>query len=77
MYLEIIISILLLNAIFLCYIKISSSVVRYAREDTHYLLYIYDVMRNELLSKSMDGYDHLLEVCFYSFLSLLFRFSLC
>jgi hypothetical protein len=62
MYLEIIISILLLNAIFLCYIKISSSVVRYAREDTHYLLYIYDVMRNELLSKSMDGYDHLLEV---------------
>ncbi|XP_016500633.2 protein RRP6-like 2 [Nicotiana tabacum] len=29
--------------------------MRYAREDTHYLLYIYDVMRMELLSSSADN----------------------
>lgn len=30
--------------------------VQYAREDTHYLLYIYDILTNELLnaSKSSD-----------------------
>ena len=26
--------------------------LRYAREDTHYLLYIYDLLRNNLLQKS-------------------------
>ncbi|KAJ1687376.1 hypothetical protein LUZ63_018766 [Rhynchospora breviuscula] len=36
--------------------------LKYAREDTHYLLYIYDVMRNQLLSESMDVYGRLLEV---------------
>ncbi|KAF3326698.1 exosome component 10-like protein [Carex littledalei] len=36
--------------------------LKYAREDTHYLLYIYDVMRNQLLSESLNGYDRLLEV---------------
>jgi exosome complex exonuclease RRP6 len=25
--------------------------LRYAREDTHYLLYIYDMMKNELLAQ--------------------------
>ncbi|XP_077998718.1 exosome complex component 10-like [Glandiceps talaboti] len=29
--------------------------LRYAREDTHYLLYIYDVMKNELLEKGNAG----------------------
>ncbi|MCD9638446.1 hypothetical protein HAX54_022442 [Datura stramonium] len=29
--------------------------MRYAREDTHYLLYIYDVMRMKLLSSSADN----------------------
>jgi exosome complex exonuclease RRP6 len=36
----------------------------YARSDTHYLLYIYDMMRNELIQKSTpeDNYiEHLLE----------------
>ena len=28
---------------------------RYAREDTHYLLYIYDRMRNELLRRSTSN----------------------
>ncbi|KAK7497916.1 hypothetical protein BaRGS_00010787 [Batillaria attramentaria] len=28
--------------------------VRYAQEDTHYLLYIYDVMRNELISRGNE-----------------------
>jgi ribonuclease D len=27
--------------------------LRYAREDTHYLLYIYDVMIQELIEKGM------------------------
>jgi hypothetical protein len=68
---------LAIKCYFLCYIKISSSVVRYAREDTHYLLYIYDLMRNELLSKSVDAYDRLLEVFFYSFCRFLLGFLLC
>jgi exosome complex exonuclease RRP6 len=29
--------------------------MRYAREDTHYLLYIYDLMMNELLEKGMHA----------------------
>ncbi|KAJ3702430.1 hypothetical protein LUZ61_006135 [Rhynchospora tenuis] len=41
---------------------IPKEMLKYAREDTHYLLYIYDVMRNQLLSESMDGCDRLLEV---------------
>ncbi|KAJ0605233.1 putative ribonuclease H-like superfamily [Helianthus annuus] len=28
--------------------------MRYAREDTHYLLYIYDLMKRKLLSSSTD-----------------------
>ena len=28
---------------------------RYAREDTHYLLYIYDRLRNQLLEKTGDS----------------------
>eukprot|EP00262_Sarcandra_glabra_P006411 TRINITY_DN18691_c0_g1_i1.p1 TRINITY_DN18691_c0_g1~~TRINITY_DN18691_c0_g1_i1.p1 ORF type:complete len:729 (-),score=148.11 TRINITY_DN18691_c0_g1_i1:140-2080(-) len=39
--------------------------LKYAREDTHYLLYIYDLMRGRLLSASTDsenGNDLLLEV---------------
>jgi len=35
---------------------------RYGREDTHYLLHIYDLMRHRLLSASSDEDDLLLEV---------------
>ena len=34
--------------------------IKYAREDTHYLLYIYDRMRNELIRRSNIGTDNLL-----------------
>ncbi|KAG2537928.1 protein RRP6-like 2 [Panicum virgatum] len=37
--------------------------IKYAREDTHYLLYIYDLMRLRLVKESSDGSDMLLEVC--------------
>jgi exosome complex exonuclease RRP6 len=33
---------------------IPDEMLRYAREDTHYLLYIYDMMVNELLDKGMQ-----------------------
>lgn len=33
---------------------IPDEMLRYAREDTHYLLYIYDLMVNELLDKGMQ-----------------------
>ncbi len=33
--------------------------VKYAREDTHYLLYVYDRMRNELVRRNEEG-DHFL-----------------
>ncbi|KAM0944123.1 putative ribonuclease D [Dioscorea sansibarensis] len=36
--------------------------IKYAREDTHYLLYIYDLMRKELLKNSTDEKDFLAEV---------------
>lgn len=38
---------------------------RYAREDTHYLLYIYDRMKNELIrrSKGQDTLDKSRAVC--------------
>ncbi|KAH7666298.1 Ribonuclease D protein [Dioscorea alata] len=36
--------------------------IKYAREDTHYLLYIYDLMRKELLKNSTDEKDLLAEV---------------
>uniref|UniRef100_A0ACD5TJW2 Uncharacterized protein n=2 Tax=Avena sativa TaxID=4498 RepID=A0ACD5TJW2_AVESA len=36
---------------------------KYAREDTHYLLYIYDLMRLRLVNESSSENDLLLEVC--------------
>nr|XP_010932653.1 protein RRP6-like 2 isoform X1 [Elaeis guineensis] len=36
--------------------------LKYAREDTHYLLHIYDLMTNRLISASTDENDLLLEV---------------
>lgn len=33
---------------------LTDEMLRYAREDTHYLLYIYDVMKRKLLSSSTD-----------------------
>ena len=35
---------------------------RYAREDTHYLLYIYDLMKQRLQRESTPENDILLEV---------------
>ncbi|KAM0041901.1 putative ribonuclease H-like superfamily [Helianthus debilis subsp. tardiflorus] len=32
----------------------TGEMLRYAREDTHYLLYIYDLMKRKLLSSSTD-----------------------
>lgn len=37
--------------------------IKYAREDTHYLLYIYDLMRLRLVNGSSCENDLLLEVC--------------
>ncbi|KAJ1295468.1 hypothetical protein BS78_01G226800 [Paspalum vaginatum] len=37
--------------------------IKYAREDTHYLLYIYDLMRLRLANESSGENDLLLEVC--------------
>jgi ribonuclease D len=37
---------------------------RYAREDTHYLLYIYDLMKQRLQRESTPENDLLLEVNF-------------
>jgi exosome complex exonuclease RRP6 len=33
---------------------LTDEMLRYAREDTHYLLYIYDVIRQELISKGLQ-----------------------
>jgi len=44
---------------------IAVAVCRYAREDTHYLLYIYDLMRLRLVKESSDDSDMLLEVNFF------------
>lgn len=33
---------------------LSDAMIRYAREDTHYLLYIYDELRNELIKQQMS-----------------------
>ncbi|GJN20706.1 hypothetical protein PR202_gb08114 [Eleusine coracana subsp. coracana] len=41
----------------------------YAREDTHYLLYIYDIMRLRLVNESSGENDHLLEGALYLILS--------
>ncbi|CAD5115625.1 DgyrCDS4582 [Dimorphilus gyrociliatus] len=39
-----------------------SGLIKYAREDSHYLLYIYDIMRNELLSRGNENKNLLLSV---------------
>jgi len=36
---------------------ISEAMLRYARQDTHYLLSIYDRLRNELLDNSVSHYE--------------------
>uniref|UniRef100_A0ACD5TP73 Uncharacterized protein n=1 Tax=Avena sativa TaxID=4498 RepID=A0ACD5TP73_AVESA len=40
-----------------------AEMTKYAREDTHYLLYIYDLMRLRLVNGSSGENDLLLEVC--------------
>jgi len=34
---------------------LNEEMLRYARDDTHYLLYIYDVMRQELIDKGIQA----------------------
>ncbi|KAF2070299.1 hypothetical protein CYY_008379 [Polysphondylium violaceum] len=41
---------------------IPEEMIRYAREDTHYLLYIYDRLRNELFNKGKNQPSYLNEV---------------
>eukprot|EP01133_Synstelium_polycarpum_P003459 gene3459-3934_t len=41
---------------------VPEEMIKYAREDTHYLLYIYDRLRNELISKGKSTNNYLLEV---------------
>lgn len=38
----------------------SKEMIHYARSDTHYLLYIYDRMRNEILKKSTSASENLM-----------------
>ena len=56
--------------------------VNYAREDTHYLLYVYDVMRTELYDQTSD--DRMLQggciffvLCFFVFLYLIRSLCCC
>jgi hypothetical protein len=46
---------------------------RYAREDTHYLLYIYDLMKQRLQRESTPENDLLLEVKLFGFPSYMLR----
>lgn len=32
---------------------LTEEMLKYAREDTHYLLYVYDMMRQELINKAL------------------------
>jgi exosome complex exonuclease RRP6 len=41
---------------------LSDEMIKYAREDTHYLLYMYDLMRLRLQKESTSDNDLLLEV---------------
>lgn len=36
------------------YRPLPQELIDYAREDTHYLLYIYDMMKNQLIEKGND-----------------------
>lgn len=36
--------------------------IKYAREDTHYLLYIYDCLKNELITRGNEQNNLLLSV---------------
>jgi exosome complex exonuclease RRP6 len=39
-----------------------AEMVSYAREDTHYLLYVLDMMRNELIASTGAGTNNLLSI---------------
>lgn len=40
------------------YRPLPQEMIKYARDDTHYLLYIYDRMRNELIRRSSFSVDN-------------------
>lgn len=41
---------------------IPDEMIKYAREDTHYLLYVYDLMKNELIQRGNQSNNLLLAV---------------
>ena len=42
---------------------LGEALLKYAREDTHYLLFVYDKMKNELLAQSGEHSSRLLDQC--------------
>lgn len=42
--------------------ELPAELIKYAREDTHYLLYIYDRLRNELVARSNEASNLILSV---------------
>lgn len=44
-----------MHSLYIKAVSVYIDIDRYAREDTHYLLYIYDVMKIELLSLSTES----------------------
>lgn len=46
-----------------CISPLPDELKMYAREDTHYLLYIYEKLKSELLEKA-NGNDNLLRIVF-------------
>lgn len=50
---------------FFVYRPLPEELIKYARQDTHYLLYVYDVMRNDLLTAA-NGQTNLLKSVYQS-----------
>lgn len=48
-----------------CCRPLPEELIKYARQDTHYLLYVYDVMRNDLLTAA-NGQTNLLKSVYQS-----------
>ena len=47
--------------------------IKYAREDTHYLLYIYDRMRNELIRREKNVLNRSRDICLKKYEKQLFQ----
>ena len=55
--------ILLIITVFFISRPLPEELIKYAREDTHYLLYVYDCMRNELIERG-NNQTNLLEAVY-------------